>query len=515
MTTEKRDEKYINGPTFQSDLEQFRQWMAVWGFTGRCVELYSTYVRRCERVVGGIDPRFATSDTDRELETAYSDRSPNYRRTVLRVWRDFVTVTRSVDDHGGFPYMMSAEFRDDLDRFASWLAETGAGRVAIGQAVHAVRQCFWVMVEEFGDLRPEDVDDDVIVRIRDLLSARICRNTYLRYLRQMGVFVNFLTGRNPFRDLTLPNRHHDFMSYVYRVPAGQRFEQEMIAYAAALEHRGYRPVTISTKLHSVIYAFRHLEDLGWSGEIRDITPEVIEFTRGHTATVAQDTVRSRLTELGAFVEFVTDFNPFKEARLLWNQSEQLVKRKFIVPEQWTDLKECADPDQFVILALGAGLGMRRAEIAGLLLEDIGERTITIRGKGSGPNGKVVTKELIPAVKDAIEAYMPMRQRTIDLYGDRSEGHLLVKHRIQPGEYMTPDNVSSSMLRLKARSGIDFSPHSLRRLYATTLYDAGTDLDTLRRMMRHESIDTTMRCYLDADPRKMSKANDRLSETLFG
>ena len=36
-------------------------------------------------------------------------------------------------------------------------------------------------------------------------------------------------------------------------------------------------------------------------------------------------------------------------------------------------------------------------------------------------------------------------------------------------------------------------------------DAGVELDTLRRMMRHSSIDTTLRCYIYADPRKMGAA----------
>ena len=50
-----------------------------------------------------------------------------------------------------------------------------------------------------------------------------------------------------------------------------------------------------------------------------------------------------------------------------------------------------------------------------------------------------------------------------------------------------------------------SPHSLRRLYATTLYDMGTDLNTLRMMMRHEDIRTTMECYIDPNPVKMDNA----------
>ena len=41
----------------------------------------------------------------------------------------------------------------------------------------------------------------------------------------------------------------------------------------------------------------------------------------------------------------------------------------------------------------------------------------------------------------------------------------------------------------------------------------SDLDTLRRMMRHESIDTTVRCYLTASPDRIEAA-ERKIDRLF-
>ena len=83
----------------------------------------------------------------------------------------------------------------------------------------------------------------------------------------------------------------------------------------------------------------------------------------------------------------------------------------------------------------------------------------------------------------------------------------------PGEFMTADCVGDIVHRLGKRAGVDCSTHCLRRLYATTLYDRGTDIDTLRRMMRHEQVNTTLRCYLDADPRKIAEAESGLLDDL--
>ena len=57
-------------------------------------------------------------------------------------------------------------------------------------------------------------------------------------------------------------------------------------------------------------------------------------------------------------------------------------------------------------------------------------------------------------------------------------------------------------------------HVMRRLYCSVLANEcglRQDLDTLRRMMRHESIDTTLRCYLNADVERMQEASDRLED----
>ena len=56
---------------------------------------------------------------------------------------------------------------------------------------------------------------------------------------------------------------------------------------------------------------------------------------------------------------------------------------------------------------------------------------------------------------------------------------------------------------------------MRRFYCTSLVDAGLDMDTVRRMMRHNSLDTTLNVYLYADPRKLDNATAGVEDTIFG
>ena len=116
--------------------------------------------------------------------------------------------------------------------------------------------------------------------------------------------------------------------------------------------------------------------------------------------VMESTARTYMSSFGKFIEYLTGNNPYTAAGISWNKA-QIVNRKFIFREQWEKLKAVAEPDEMLILMLGAGLGLRRAEIAGLRLDDIVGDEITIRGKGHGPNGKPAVMKMPGKLKDAL------------------------------------------------------------------------------------------------------------------
>jgi len=126
----------------------------------------------------------------------------------------------------------------------------------------------------------------------------------------------------------------------------------------------------------------------------------------------------------------------------------------------------------------------------------------------------VRREISQPVMDAIKMYIPYRQALIDAYGDHSDGKLLIRRFKKRGFPMDRTIIEDYVVRLKRKSGVDFSCHSLRRLFATTLYGI-TDLETLRQLMRHASIDTTFKCYIYADPQKRHEALKQAGNELFG
>lgn len=221
------------------------------------------------------------------------------------------------------------------------------------------------------------------------------------------------------------------------------------------------------------------------------------------------TVQNYLWNFGLFLDYATGNNPFELAKLRFSTSQ--VQRQFIFKNEWMKLYEVADVTEKLILSLGATMGLRKKEIIGLKVEDIQGMKLVIRGKGAGPNGKVEIKDITELVGRDLDAYLEHRNRILDRYGDRSRGHLFINEfRNRIGRPLSDRSLCTIIDRLVEKSGVSFSPHCLRRFYCTTMSDAGLDLDTIRRMMRHSSVETTLRCYLYADPRKMKTAIDSVN-----
>lgn len=154
-----------------------------------------------------------------------------------------------------------------------------------------------------------------------------------------------------------------------------------------------------------------------------------------------------------------------------------------------------------IMELFYASGMRRAELAGVRLEnvDLAERTIRVTGKGNKERTVLINR----AAAQAIEAYLRVRPRSSDPALFLGRG----------GKGMTPKHVWRIFQAIYRVSGIQkhASPHTLRHSFATHLVENGVDLETVRELLGHESLATTgiylqlamghkRRAYDEAHPR---------------
>ena len=141
-----------------------------------------------------------------------------------------------------------------------------------------------------------------------------------------------------------------------------------------------------------------------------------------------------------------------------------------------------------IIALAVGCGMRRAEIATLKLSDINHdtRIITILGKGNKQRKVAPSNDAWERLKD-----------WLSLRGEEGGENVFVA--VKKGDNIQPYwaiTASAIYQLLKSRAGDSqvsaFTPHDLRRTFATRLLESGADINTVRQAMGHSSVITTQR-----------------------
>lgn len=170
--------------------------------------------------------------------------------------------------------------------------------------------------------------------------------------------------------------------------------------------------------------------------------------------------------------------PKKDKVMKPDLSREEVQRLFTVCEgrEWRMLRDKA------LLGVLLDTGLRIHEAANLLVEDILEDTMIIRGKG----GKHRYVFLSPEVRLSLRRYI--RSCPCEL---GPEDPLWVGHQ---GQY-TANGLQQVIIDIGKRAGITpLGPHRLRRTFATWSLRSGCDIETLRRLMGHSSL-TVLQGYL--------------------
>lgn len=374
--------------------------------------------------------------------------------------------------------------------------------------VSRVRVCGGILVKLFGKVPLDEITAEHIERIESELG---------KYLKTKNTVRLFIMSFQKFIGLVLKKvvRFDCSRSFMERFQPeleseeDREFLQHLSRYGSHLETIGYHDSTIVSKVYSVVRNYRTLKELKGRVELFSLTGEDLVLLR-NSLRLKDSTVRNYLYSFAGFVKFVTGRDLLDSIRLMFNGDT--CNREFIFDNEWKLLYKAADPMQKLILSLGATMGLRRGEILGLRLDDISGTKLRIKGKGHGPDGKQTVLEMSDLVCRDITDYLVIRKSVIEKWGDRSEGMLFIHSQgtRRQGAPLSVTQFKQSLSDLSARAGVHLATHALRRFFCMTLVDADIDLDTVRRMMRHESLETTLQCYVYADPRKLQLASTEIN-----
>ena len=151
-----------------------------------------------------------------------------------------------------------------------------------------------------------------------------------------------------------------------------------------------------------------------------------------------------------------------------------------------DFGTCRDK---AMLEVFYGGGLRLSELAGLSLGDVDLAPGVLRVWGKGSKERLAF--LGQPAKEALTAYLPLRQRFLAQHQTEDETALFINSR---GRRLSTRGVARVVAKWVRLSGLSpgLTPHGLRHSFATHLLEGKADLRSVQELLGHASISTTGR-----------------------
>lgn len=172
--------------------------------------------------------------------------------------------------------------------------------------------------------------------------------------------------------------------------------------------------------------------------------------------------------------------------------------------------ELLEPVRTAVMLLPC-CGLRGGEIVALRLENIHKADVKLK------NGKTKKTLFLRFIgKGGKQRSVPLMEEGVEIL----TGYLAGWRKKQRGPWLFPSVHTDDIKGTKHMSdrglrhalqvlcealGEDFSPHTMRRTYITTLYRKGVDLKTLAEIAGHANIQTTINHYIITEPSETLEA----------
>lgn len=214
--------------------------------------------------------------------------------------------------------------------------------------------------------------------------------------------------------------------------------------------------------------------------VTQITPRMIEeFRVERSKQVSEASVNRDLAYLkGIFnkgIEWgMVQENPARKVKLFREKNH---RTRFLSHEELANLLSCCKPRLRSVVIIAVNTGMRKGELQNLKWEDVdferGIITLTYT-----KNGEMRHIPMNQAVRDALIALKQDFQ---------SREHVFTKKDGNP--YDIRKSFDTALIKANI---LDFRFHDLRHTFASHLVMSGIDLNTVRELLGHKSLEMTLR-----------------------
>lgn len=217
---------------------------------------------------------------------------------------------------------------------------------------------------------------------------------------------------------------------------------------------------------------------------KNLSPSSINFAISTVKSVCKECWKMNLIDDNTYLR-IKSLPTTKGTRITRGRSLSQTEISLLL-QQLSNMDTVRAIRDMAILSLGCCCGLRRSEITAIRLNDFDElkQTILIHGKGNKERLVYVHQRVIDYLKPWIA--LRGRQGCEFLFVPVQKNNTIVdKKPLTTGAlYATLRAYGTSILNNR------FSPHDLRRTFATRLFEEGTDINLIRQAMGHTCITTT-------------------------
>jgi site-specific recombinase XerD len=246
--------------------------------------------------------------------------------------------------------------------------------------------------------------------------------------------------------------------------------------------------------------------------ISELNQEVIEqwFYKGRLNRKWQaETFRSHHKHLNCFAKWLVEKNYIEENHVASIEKPKLEKKlpRTLSREQAQLVLDTSYHMRYrykyesirnrAVIAIMLFAGLRKSEVGNLMMNDIcfEKRTIFInQGKGGKDRMIPMNMKLYTYLKEFTKHRDKLKYAELTYF-------FLSLHKPKP---FGNKGINNLIKKLRDKTKLDFSAHTLRHSFATLMLEGGCDIYTLSKIMGHSKITTTT-IYLYCSDHQMSKS----------
>jgi integrase/recombinase XerD len=247
-----------------------------------------------------------------------------------------------------------------------------------------------------------------------------------------------------------------------------------------LTAKHYSPRTIRNYTQEMRFLFAHYPDVvPDSISQQDIINYINYIIKVHE--VGREKCHQVAQSCSFFFKYVMP-SPFIVPSQFYPRKEHKLPQIFSIVQIQQLLSAATNTKHKMILSLFYGAGLRMNEPRHIRLCDMDGKSFQIKvvaGKGRKDRFTLLPKHLLEPLRD----YYRQARPRVYLFEGQTAGKPLHERSIQ--------HFVQRYIKMIGLEGKDYSAHTLRHSFATHLLDAGTDIHTIKELLGHSSLNTTM------------------------